>query len=377
MTTSHLPLAIVLAGGHGSRLHELTSGICKPAVPFGGPWRIIDWTMANLARSSVHRTIVALQYKPRALSRHIDTTWSRHFGKDCMLQIHGPTLTGDETGFRGTADALRRILAVLPVSGSEIIVLGADHIYDMDYDAMLSAHRGSGASATVGAFVVPRRSAHEFGVLSTDATGCVTAFLEKPVNPPGLSDDPDNTLVSMGMYVFDQGWLRDALRRHPEILDIGHDLLPLAQGGGRLFAHRGERIDGRPFYWRDVGSLDTFRQTHCDFVRTRPCSVPVGASSTVPACLQSGPSNAVLTGAWVDPRARLSHTIVAPNTRVTSGIVIGEDPDEDARWFRVTPGGTRLVTPTMLARYVEARNRSYLVSGGRAFRAPAPEESRR
>lgn len=367
MTTSPLPLAIVLAGGQGSRLHELTATTCKPAVPFGGPWRIVDWTMANLARSRVDRTILALQYKPRALGRHIDTVWSRHFGKDNVIQIHGPTLTGDEQGFRGTADALRRILAVVPPTSSEILVLGADHIYDMDYDSMLDAHRASGAAATVGAFIVPRDTAHEFGVLSADATGGVTAFLEKPADPPGRPDDPDSTMVSMGIYVFDQRWLRDALTRHPDALDLGHDLLPVAQREGGLFAHRGRRSDGRAFYWRDVGSLDAFREAHCEYVRTRPCSVPVGVSGGLACNKQAGRGNAVLSGAWVDPRARITRTILAPNTRVMGGIVIGEDIEEDARWFRVASGGTRLVTGAMLARFTEARNRSYLLAGHGVF----------
>ncbi|MGR3512132.1 MAG: sugar phosphate nucleotidyltransferase [Paracoccaceae bacterium] len=376
MTTSISPLAIVLAGGHGSRLHELTSNTCKPAVPFGGPWRIIDWTMANLLRSSIDRTIVAMQYKPKALVRHIDTVWSRHFGKRSVTQIHGPTLTGDDTGFRGTADALRRILSSTPASNAEIIVLGADHIYDMDYDAMIAAHRTSGASATVAAFVVPRKTAGEFGVISTNASGRVTEFLEKPAQPPGLPDDPENTLVSMGVYVFDQTWLRDMLRRHGDALDIGHDLLPMARAEGSLFAHRGTRIDGRPFYWRDVGSLDTFREAHCDYIRNRPCSVPVGASGAVRSCLQSERRNAILAGAWISPRARLTDTIVAPNTRITDSIVIGEDPEEDARWFRVTPGGTRLVTAAMLARHAEARNRSYILAG-RSFLGATAVERRR
>lgn len=368
MTTSPLPMAIVLAGGQGSRLCELTHATCKPAVRFGGQWRIVDWTMANLARASIGRAIVALQYKPRVLGRHIDTVLSGHFGRDGIVQMHGPELTGTVAGFRGTADALRQILAAVPPSKSEIVVLGADHIYDMDYDAMVAAHRATGAEATVGACAVPRMSAHEFGVLSADDASRVTAFLEKPANPPGLSDDPHSTMVSMGIYVFDQGWLRQMLARHAWIMDIGHDLLPLAQEAGGLFAHRGRRDDGRDFYWRDVGSLDAFREAHCEFVTNRPCSVPIGVAGCLATDAQTRRGNALLCGAWADPTARLTRTILAPNTRVTGGIVIGEDPEEDARWFRVTSGGTTLVTGAMLARFTENRNRSYLVGSHLAFR---------
>lgn len=360
MSTSSSPLCIVLAGGRGTRLHELTATTCKPAIPFIGACRIVDWTMANLARSGVSRIVVALQYRPRDLSAHIDMRWSR-VDRGRILQVHGPDLCGNDTGFRGTADALRRILAVSDPGAAEVLVLGADHIYDMDYDAMIAAHRASGALATLGTYRAPRSEAHQFGVVGAERSGKVSAFIEKPAHPPGLSDDPETTLVSMGIYVFDRAWAVATLKRCADIEDIGRDLLPLALAEGGLYAHTGQRADGRAFYWRDVGTLDAYRDAHRDFLRARPCSIPFGPPPSVRSARLDDDHNVIMPGGWVDSRARLARTIVAPDARVGRGIVIGEDPDEDARWFRVSAGGTRLVTPAMLARYMENRNRAYML----------------
>lgn len=362
-TTSSSPMAIVLAGGRGSRLHELTATTCKPALPFIGACRIVDWTMANLSRSHVGQVVVGLQYRPGVLAKHIHTRWNGTWQKAPILQVHGPGICGDSNGFRGTADALRRILSGVDTDAAEVLVLGADHIYDMDYDAMISAHRSSGAQATVGVVAVPRDTANAFGVVQADRSGCVDVFVEKPGEPPGMVDDPTRCLASIGIYVFDRGWLEATLARHPDLDDIGHDLLPLALSEGVLYAHTGRRADERPFYWRDVGTLDSYRETHCEFLRARPCSVPLGPQPALRSLASHEQGNVIMPGAWVDARARLRRTIVAPDTRIGPGLAIGLDAEEDARWFRVTPGGTRLVTPWMLARFCENRVRTYFAAG--------------
>lgn len=354
-------LTVLLAGGKGTRLHELTRNECKPAIHFAGPRRVVDFAMANAVRSGLTRIIVATQFAPATLTRHLWEHWAMAFdcGKGLMLR-HGPSLAGAE-GYLGTADAVTRNLALIDaLDPTDVLILAADHIYGMDYTPMLDAHRASGAAVTVAAHIVPRAGASEFGVFLTDATGRATTFLEKPADPPGLPDNPARTLASMGIYACRWDWLRatllqdaaDALSSH----DFGHDILPPAVAAGQALVWPFTTPETKP-YWRDVGTLDAFRVTQLDFLHpTPPCALPETAMPNHPP--QGRPTrnegllsdSVLLPGASVGRGARLHRTIVAPDAHIPGGMVIGEDRDEDTRWFRRTPGGTVLVTADMLAR---------------------------
>lgn len=354
-------LTILLAGGKGTRLHELTRAECKPAIQFAGPRRIVDFVMANAVRSGLDRMIVATQFAPGTLTRHLWEHWAMAFdcGKGLMLR-HGPSLAGPE-GYLGTADAVTRNLDLIDaLDPTDVLILAADHIYGMDYTAMLDAHRASGAAVTVAAHVVPRAGATEFGVFLTDATGRATTFLEKPADPPGLPDDPARALASMGIYACRWDWLRTTLRRDAADTlsshDFGHDILPPAVAAGQALVWPFTTPGIQP-YWRDVGTLDAFRVTQLDFLQpTPPCALPENA---MPGPAPQGrptrnegllSDSVLLPGATVGRGARLHRTIVAPDAHIPGGMVIGEDRNEDARWFRRTPDGTVLVTAEMLAR---------------------------
>lgn len=354
-------VTVLLAGGKGSRLHELTRAECKPAIPFAGPRRIVDFVMANTVRSGLDRMVVATQFAPATLTRHLWEHWAMSF--DCgegLMVRHGPSIAGHE-GYLGTADAVTRNIALIDsMNPRDVLVLAADHIYGMDYAPMLDAHRASGAAVTVATHIVPRAGATDFGIFVSDASGRATSFLEKPADPPGLPDDPARALASMGIYAFRWDWLRDKLRRDARDAasshDFGHDILPPAVSAGDALVWRFTTPFGKP-YWRDVGTLDAFRVTQLDFQQpTPPCLLPETAMpgpgpQARPTRNEGLLSDSVLMpGASVGRGARLHRTIVAPDTHIPGGMVIGEDRDEDARWFRRTPDGTVLVTAAMLAR---------------------------
>lgn len=355
-------LVLLLAGGQGSRLHELTRAECKPAIHFAGPRRIVDFAMANAVRSGLDRMIVATQYQPRTLTRHLWDHWAMAFdcGKGLMLR-HGPTLAGFE-GYLGTADAVTRNMAEIDMlAPRDVLVLAADHIYEMDFRPMIDAHRASGAAVTVATHVVPRAGASDFGIFVTDASGHATAFFEKPLDPPALADDPAHALASTGIYIFRWDWLRATLLRDATDTasshDFGHDILPPAVAEGQAMVWRIASPEGNtaPPYWRDVGTLDAFRVTQLDFLQPRPpcllpeTAMPAGLAPAAPPRCEGLLSDSVLMPrSSVGPGARLHRTIVAPDTHIPGGMIIGEDRDEDARWFRRTAGGTVLVTADML-----------------------------
>src|SRR5688572_13776351 len=272
--------AIVLAGGRGSRLKELTDWRCKPAVPFGGKYRIIDFTLSNCVNSGVRRIGVATQYKSHSLIRHLQRGWSFLDGR---IEEHVDILPAQqqiaESWYRGTADAVFQNLNILRRDGCKyVLVLSGDHVYKMDYARLLEEHVAREADATVVCVEVPLADARSFGVLEADPAGRVVGFEEKPLEPKPLPGIPGRALASMGVYVFNATFLYEQLVRDADdprsSHDFGADLVPHIIGRYRVHAHRFaescvEMPNGEP-YWRDVGTLDAYWEANLELAKVTP-----------------------------------------------------------------------------------------------------------
>ena len=362
MTAPNDVAAIMLAGGRGSRLHELTAATCKPALPFVHGHRIADWTMANLQQAGLGSIVVATQFMPKALERHLDQRWAQHIDGGIIF-AQGVRLTGRPEGFAGTADAVRRSLGLLRSKDVRtLLVVAADHVYAMDYTAMLDAHAASGAEVTVAVTPVPRAAASGFGIARTDGSGRILAFLEKPADPPAMSGDPARSLASMGIYAFDIDWLEAALAEGGD--DFGYDIGPRAVAAGQAACHHATRRDGGPVYWQDVGTLDAFHSVWTALARDPAlCPGPFDAA-TVDAgqdAFWQKRGVVAMPGSRLHRDARIRNAIVAPDVSLGRNDVIGECAAEDSRWFRITEGGIRLVTRAMIERRADTRPRLYPV----------------
>src|SRR5690242_2798406 len=262
-------LGIVLAGGEGKRLSPLTLDRAKPAVPFGGLYRLIDFALSNLVNADIFRIAVLTQYKSHSLDRHITTTWRM---SSLLANYVTPVPAQQRLGpqwYTGSADAIYQSLNLIHDEKPDlVIVFGADHVYRMDPRQMIAQHLDSGAGATVAGIRVPRREAGAFGVIKTAADGQrVDAFLEKPSDPPGLPDSPDETFVSMGNYLFSADVLVDALRKdaadESSKHDMGGDIMPMLvdRGVAQVYDFTSNDVPGAHSadvgYWRDVGTLDS------------------------------------------------------------------------------------------------------------------------
>jgi len=403
-------MAYVLAGGRGSRLLELTDIRAKPAVYFGGKSRIIDFALSNALNSGIRRIGVATQYKAHSLIRHLQRGWNffrpeRNEGFDILPASQ----RAGDSWYAGTADALFQNIDIIEgYDPKYIVVLAGDHIYKMDYAGMLTQHVEQDADVTVGCIEVPRMEATGFGVMAIDATDRIIAFVEKPADPPPMPDDPDLALASMGIYVFSTKFLIDQLRRDAadpnSARDFGRDIIPWLVHNGRAVAHRFSRScvrsgAEREAYWRDVGTLDAYWEANVDLTAIMPAldlfdrewPIWTYAEITPPAkfvhdeigrrgeaisslvsggCIVSGGflrqsllftgvhvhsyaqvENAViLPSADIGRGARLRNVIVEKGVRIPPGLVVGEDPDDDARRFRRTDKGICLVTQPMIDR---------------------------
>ena len=404
-------MAFVLAGGRGSRLKELTDRRVKPAVYFGGKSRIIDFALSNALNSGIRKMALATQYKAHSLIRHVQRGWSFFRAeRNEFLDILPASQRYDEAmWYRGTADAVAQNIDIIDSYRVEyVLILAGDHIYKMDYELMIRQHVDTGADVTIGCLTVPRAEASAFGVMAVDANDRITSFLEKPADPPGTPEDPNVTLASMGIYVFKWDFLRDLLIRDMEdensSHDFGNDLIPEIVKNGKAQAHRFTDSCVRsspeaPAYWRDVGTVDAFWKANIDltdftpdldlwdrdwpiwtysesvppakFIHDEPERRGHAVSSMVSGgCIISGTdirqsllftqvktnSFASLDGAVVLPyvnvarHARLKNVVIDRGVHIPEGLVVGEDPAEDAKWFRVTEGGITLITQEMLNR---------------------------
>jgi glucose-1-phosphate adenylyltransferase len=407
-------MAFVLAGGRGSRMKELTDRRAKPAVYFGGKVRIIDFALSNALNSGIRKMAIATQYKAHSLIRHCQRGWNFFRAeRNEYLDILPASQRIDEMWYRGTADAVAQNIDIVDSYGVDyVLILAGDHIYKMDYELMIRQHVDSGADVTVGCLTVPRAEASAFGVMAVDASGRITEFLEKPKDPPATPEDPSLALASMGIYVFSWAFLRDLLLRDSEdsnsTHDFGTDLIPDIVKNGKAMAHRftescvKSRSDA-PAYWRDAGTIDAFWKANIDLTDFSPDldlwdkdwpiwtyseSVPPAkfihneenrrgsavSSLVAGGCIISGTDvrNSVLftmvhTNSFaalenvvalpyvnVGRHARLKNVVIDRGVAIPQGLVVGEDPAEDGKWFRVSEGGITLITQDMLDRKAAA-----------------------
>ena len=404
-------MAYVLAGGRGSRLHELTDTRAKPAVYFGGKTRIIDFALSNAINSGIRRIGIATQYKAHSLIRHLTRGWNflRHERNESFDILPASQRISEFQWYEGTADAVfQNIDIVEDHSPKYMVILAGDHIYKMDYEIMLQQHVSQGADVTVGCLEVPRMQATGFGVMAVDGEDRITAFVEKPADPPGIPGREDTALASMGIYVFNTDFLIDQLRRDADDphskRDFGGDIIPYIVKHGKAVAHRfsasgiraAEEIEE---YWRDVGTLDAYWEANIDltdvvpklnmydrdwpiwsyseitapakFVHDEDGRRGVAISSLVAGdCIVSGSTvkrSLLFTGtktgsfsslnkAVILPKcnigrgARLTRVIVDRGVRIPEGLVVGEDPELDAKRFRRTDNGVCLITKDMIDR---------------------------
>jgi glucose-1-phosphate adenylyltransferase len=275
-------LGIVLAGGAGKRLAPLTDDRAKPAVPFGGIYRLVDFVLSNLVNAGYLRIVVLTQYKSHSLDRHITTTWrmSTLLG-NYITPVPAQQRLGPQW-FRGSADAIHQSLnLVYDEEPDHVVVFGADHVYRMDPRQMVEQHIASGAGVTVAGIRVPRSEAHGFGVIQTGPDGCeITGFLEKPADPPGLPDDPETVFASMGNYVFSTEALLEAVKLDAgdegSVHDMGGNIIPMMveRGGAQVYDFSDNAVPGATDrdrgYWRDVGTLDSYYDAHMDLVSVHP-----------------------------------------------------------------------------------------------------------
>lgn len=402
-------IALVLAGGRGSRLKQLTDRRAKPAVYFGGKFRIVDFALSNCVNSGIRRIGVITQYKSHSLLRHLQRGWSflRAELNEMVDLLPAQQRVDEEHWYRGTADAIYQNLDIIQSSKPEyVVVLAGDHIYKMDYSLMLKDHVESGAGCTVGCIEVPRAEASAFGVMAVDGSRKITEFVEKPANPPAMPGNDAVSLASMGIYIFDSKYLYDLLEddlANPESShDFGKDVIPRVVREGRAVAHPfsmscvSSTPDAVP-YWRDVGTIDAFWEANLDLASVTPeldiydTNWPIWTSQRQlpPAkfvqdadgkhgqaintmvsggCIVSGSivSNSVLFSSvrvhsfcvidqavllpevTIGRGCRLSRVVIDRGVEVPDGLVIGEDPVADAARFERTDNGVVLVTKDML-----------------------------
>jgi len=401
-------VALVLAGGRGSRLQNLTDRRAKPAVYFGGKFRIIDFALSNCLNSGIRRIGVITQYKSHSLLRHLQRGWA--FMKTEMNEfvdlLPAQQRVDEESWYRGTADAVSQNQDILDGYGADyVVVLAGDHIYKMNYALMLADHAAMGKPCTVGCIEVPRMEATAFGVMAIDEQRNILDFVEKPADPPAMPGKPECALASMGIYVFDARYLYEALQRDMaddnSSHDFGKDIIPRAVREGNAVAHPFGMscvgtLPGQEHYWRDVGTIDAYWDANIDLTATDPLlnmydtrwpiltyqpQLPpakfvhnqedrrgVAVESLVSGgCIISGRVfrsvlfssvrvhsyasvewSVLLPLVEVGRNVRLKRVVVDRGCVLPDGMVIGENAEDDARRFYRTDNGITLVTQAML-----------------------------
>ena len=398
-------VALILAGGRGSRLKALTLSRAKPATPFGGKYRIIDFPLSNCVNSGIRRISVLTQYKAQDLIVHLQRAWGYfrgEFGE--FVEILPAQQQIDASWYKGTADAVYQNLAYLRRQEPDyVLVLAGDHIYKMDYGLMLAQHADSGADVTVGTVEVPVARAREFGIVSVDPDNRITQFLEKPENPAPMEGREGIALASMGIYVFSAAHLERVLRedavREDSRHDFGGDIVPgCIEAGDKVHAYVFQDAETKvQFYWRDVGNVDAFYEANLELTYLEPefnlydqqwpiwtyqPQLPPAKfildeegrqghalnSMVSGGCIVSGASvrqsvlfsnvrigesseverSIILPDVQIGRNCRILKTIIDEGTEIPDGLVTGVDPAEDRRRFYVTNEGVVLVTREMI-----------------------------
>lgn len=398
-------LVLILAGGEGSRLMGLTEWRAKPGVPICGKYRIIDFALSNCVNSGLRKITVLTQYKSHSLLRHLQRGWSflrAEIGEFVEL-LPAQQRTADKSWYKGTADAIYQNIDIMLSHGAEyVVVLGGDHIYSMDYSKMLIQHVKSGADFTVGCIEVPREEATGFGVMAVTEDMQITDFVEKPQNPPPMPGKPDSALASMGIYVFSTSFLYETLKKDAmddsSSHDFGKDIIPsnIKDSNAMAFAFTDEDT-GEPAYWRDVGTLESYWKTNMELCDVDPelnlydNNWPIWTyqpqyppakfifddegrrgeaidSLVSGGCIISGARVkrcVISSGTTIESYSHIKDSVILPKVKIgknchinraiidkscviPDGTVIGENLEEDAKKFHVSPEGIVLVTPTML-----------------------------
>ncbi len=341
-------LTMLLAGGSGQRLQPLTAERAKPAVPFGGKYRIIDFTLSNCLHSGVTRILVLTQYKYHSLQKHLRDGWSIfNPERGEYITMVPPQMRAGALWYSGTADAIYQNLFLLQRSGAKkILILAADHIYRMDYAALIKAHEEKQADLTVACMRVPIGEAHAFGVMSIDEDKRIVAFQEKPSEPFPIPDDPDKALVSMGIYVFSMDSLARELKADNVCADSSHDfgkdLIPRMIKTHKVFAYRFGGSRGRVTpdrYWRDVGTIDSYYEANMDLLKPVPpldlyqadWAIRTYHSQSPPARMVPSENgmdglliNSILGSGTVIQGGYVRHSILSSRVRVEEGAVVEE-----------------------------------------------------
>lgn len=403
-------LAFVLAGGRGSRLKDLTEIRAKPAVYFGGKFRIIDFALSNAMNSGIKRIAVATQYKQHSLIRHLQRGWNfyRAERNESFDIMPASQTMSDDRWYEGTADAVYQNIPIMAAyeNVEYVVVLAGDHIYKMDYEVMLEEHVSSGADVTVGCLEVSKKEAQAFGVMHVDKTDKITAFLEKPSDPPTIPGSKDTCLASMGIYVFNKEFLFKQLERDAKLegsdRDFGKNIIPHIVETGKAQAHRFTKScvksDGEEeAYWRDVGTIDAYMDANLDlcsyepalnlydkdwpiwtyselapsakFIHSEDQRTGMAVNSLVSAgCIVSGAAcrdSLLFTGVYVHSYSILNRAIVLPGVdiaencllkdviidrgvQIPEGLVVGKDAELDGKRFFRTNSGVCLITQAMI-----------------------------
>lgn len=403
-------MAFVLAGGRGSRLKDLTERRAKPAVFFGGKFRIIDFALSNAMNSGIKRIGVATQYKQHSLIRHLQRGWNFYrLERNESFDIMPASQTMSENRwYEGTADAVYQNIHIIDSypNVEYVVVLAGDHIYKMDYEIMLEEHVNSGADVTVGCLEIPKDNADQFGIMHVDETYSITDFLEKPSNPPTMPGKDDRCLGSMGIYVFDKKFLFEQLERDandPDSdRDFGKNIIPYLVKNGKAQAHRFTKScvradDNEEAYWRDVGTVDAYMEANLDLTSFEPAlnlydaewpiwtygELRPGAkfihdevgrrgsavnSVISGGCIISGArvdQSLLFTGTYIHSYSSLKRCIILPDVdvgevcqltnvvidrgvKIPNGLAVGNDPELDAKRFYRTDSGVCLITQPMI-----------------------------
>ncbi|MCG6935647.1 MAG: glucose-1-phosphate adenylyltransferase [Proteobacteria bacterium] len=397
-------LALILAGGRGSRLKQLTMWRAKPAVPFGGKFRIIDFPLSNCINSGIRRIGVLTQYKAHSLIKHIQQGWGHwrgEFGEYVELLPAQQRIA--TSWYAGTADAVYQNLDILRTHDpAYVLILAGDHIYKMDYGPMLAAHAKTEADLTVGCIEVDLERARAFGVMGVDGDNRIRTFDEKPDQPVPMPDKPDMALASMGIYIFNTAFLYEQLIKDADspqsTHDFGHDIIPSLIDNYRVFAYPFMDVQsGVQAYWRDVGTVDAFWEANLELIGVTPdlnlydADWPIWTyqeqappakfvfddddrrgmavdSMVSGGCIISGAKvrhSLLFSNVTVQSYSEIEDTVILPKSVIGEGCrirravvdkgcqipahtVIGYDNEEDAKKFYVSPGGVVLVTPEML-----------------------------